>query len=53
MIGNKGDRLNDFLYEVIFVPKGIEKPDKDIIKRPEHFNISFVEVEGVMKGFDK
>ncbi|MGT2923787.1 GNAT family N-acetyltransferase [Streptococcus caviae] len=28
-------RLDDFLYEAIFIPKGMEKPDKDIIKRPE------------------
>ncbi|MGT2929251.1 GNAT family N-acetyltransferase [Streptococcus dentasini] len=29
------DRLNDFLYEAIFIPEGAEKPDKEIIKRPE------------------
>lgn len=27
--------LNDFLYEAIFVPKGTEKPPKDIINQPE------------------
>ncbi len=27
--------LSDFLYEAIFVPKGIEQPPKSIIERPE------------------
>ena len=27
--------LDDFLYEAIFIPKGIEKPPKDIIKNKE------------------
>lgn len=27
--------LSDFLYEAIFVPNGIEKPPKSIIKQPE------------------
>lgn len=27
--------LEDFLYEAIFIPKGVEAPPKDIIKRPE------------------
>lgn len=35
MKGNEVDRLNDFLYEAIFIPEGAEKPDKEIIKRPE------------------
>ena len=27
--------LEDFLYEAIFIPEGVEPPSKDIIKRPE------------------
>ncbi len=27
--------LDDFLYEAIFIPKGIEPPPKSIIKKPE------------------
>ena len=27
--------LSDFLYEAIFIPKGIEKPPKSIIEQPE------------------
>jgi ribosomal protein S18 acetylase RimI-like enzyme len=27
--------LKDFLYEAIFVPKGMEPPDRDIIEKPE------------------
>ncbi len=27
--------LNDFLYEAIFVPEGVEPPAKEIVKRPE------------------
>lgn len=27
--------LEDFLYEAIFIPEGVEAPPKDIIKRPE------------------
>lgn len=27
--------LSDFLYEAIFIPKGMEKPPKSIIERPE------------------
>lgn len=27
--------LDDFLYEVIFIPKGIEPPPKSIIQKPE------------------
>lgn len=27
--------LDDFLYEAIFVPAGVEKPPKDIINKPE------------------
>lgn len=29
------DLLQDFLYEAIFVPEGMEPPPKDIIERPE------------------
>ena len=27
--------LSDFLYEAIFIPKGIERPPKSIIEQPE------------------
>ena len=27
--------LSDFLYEAIFIPKGMEKPPKSIIEQPE------------------
>ena len=27
--------LKDFLYEAIFVPEGVEAPDRSIIERPE------------------
>ncbi len=29
------DLLKDFLYEAIFVPKGMEPPSRDIIEKPE------------------
>lgn len=29
------DCLNDFLYEAIFIPEGMEAPDRSIIKKPE------------------
>lgn len=35
MKANEVDRLNDFLYEAIFIPEGAEKPDKEIIKLPD------------------
>lgn len=27
--------LDDFLYEAIFIPEGVEAPSRDIINRPE------------------
>ena len=27
--------LKDFLYEAIFIPEGVEPPDKDIVEKPE------------------
>ena len=33
--GNETDLLKDFLYEAIFIPEGVEPPDKDIIEKPE------------------
>ena len=27
--------LEDFLYEAIFIPEGVEPPPRDIIKKPE------------------
>jgi len=32
---NEYDVLNDFLYEAIFIPEGIEAPPKEIIYQPE------------------
>lgn len=32
---NEYSILSDFLYEAIFIPKGMEKPPKSIIKLPE------------------
>ena len=29
------DLLKDFLYEAIFIPKGTEPPERDIIEKPE------------------
>lgn len=29
------DLLKDFLYEAIFIPKGVKPPDREIIMRPE------------------
>ena len=33
--GNETDLLKDFLYEAIFIPEGVEPPDKDIVEKPE------------------
>ena len=33
--GNETYLLKDFLYEAIFIPEGVEPPDKDIIEKPE------------------
>ena len=35
MIFQEYSLLDDFLYEAIFIPKGVEAPPKDIIKAPE------------------
>ncbi len=32
---NEYTRLNDFLYEAIFIPEGVEAPPKSIINQPE------------------
>ena len=32
---NETDLLKDFLYEAIFIPKGAEAPERDIIEKPE------------------
>lgn len=32
---NEQNILGDFLYEAIFIPKGVEAPPKDIIWQPE------------------
>ena len=29
------DLLKDFLYEAIFIPEGVEPPDRSIIELPE------------------
>ena len=33
----KGEKelLKDFLYEAIFIPEGVEAPEKDIVEKPE------------------
>ena len=33
--GSETDLLKDFLYEAIFIPDGVEPPDKDIVEKPE------------------
>lgn len=35
MRDNEKNLLQDFLYEAIFIPEGMEPPPKDIIERPE------------------
>ena len=32
---NETDLLKDFLYEAIFIPEGVEAPEKSIIEKPE------------------
>ena len=32
---NEYNLLNDFLYEAIFIPQGVEPPPKSIIQNPE------------------
>ena len=32
---NETELLKDFLYEAIFIPEGVEPPERDIIKKPE------------------
>ena len=32
---NEAELLQDFLYEAIFIPEGIEPPDRSIIEQPE------------------
>ena len=33
--GNETDLLKDFLYEAIYIPKGVEPPNKEIVEKPE------------------
>ena len=33
--GNEDKLLNDFLYEAIFIPEGVEAPPREIINAPE------------------
>lgn len=33
--GNETELLKEFLYEAIFIPKGMEPPERAIIERPE------------------
>lgn len=40
--------LEDFLYEAIFIPEGVEAPPRDIIKRPEL--MVYIEDFGTKKG---
>ena len=32
---NENDIVRDFLYEAIFIPEGMDPPDRSIIERPE------------------
>ena len=32
---NEKDILKDFLYEAIFIPEGVDPPDRSIIEQPE------------------
>ena len=32
---NEKDILKDFLYKAIFIPEGVEPPDRSIIEQPE------------------
>ena len=32
---NETELLKDFLYEAIFIPEGVEPPERDIIENPE------------------
>lgn len=32
---NETELLKEFLYEAIFIPEGVEPPDRSIIKQPE------------------
>ncbi len=32
---NETELLKDFLYEAIFIPEGVEPPDREIIEQPE------------------
>ena len=33
--GNETDLLKDFLYEAIYIPEGVEPPNKEIVEKPE------------------
>ena len=33
--GNEIDLLKDFLYEAIYIPEGVEPPNKEIVEKPE------------------
>lgn len=35
MIPEEYSLLSDFLYEAIFIPEGVQKPDRAIIHQPE------------------
>jgi len=35
LVAGETERLKDFLYEAIFVPEGMEPPDRSIIEKPE------------------
>ena len=32
---DENDLLKEFLYEAIFIPEGVEPPERSIIERPE------------------
>lgn len=31
------DLLKDFLYEAIYIPEGVDPPDREIVEQPGHW----------------
>lgn len=62
LCGNEHSILEDFLYEAIFIPEGVEEPPREIINQPElqvyikdfgeqpHDNCLVAEVDGNVVG---
>lgn len=40
--------LQDFLYEAIFIPEGVEPPAKDIIYQPE-LKVYYITIQGISR----